>query len=191
MRIQYGLPLLILYTFLILDVYGQEKISTDHPSIEELGIKIPLSPSVLVDESIQDKVKIEISLRKEKASPCEPIVVSVTATNVSQEIVTTQDSYLYEDFILEVKNSKGELANLTDFGRRFYNKSSTFHRYIIFDMNPSDCRTTQLLVNRLYDMTLSEKYQIRVKSTFRQNQQEKHTCCEVWSNTVDIEICDQ
>ena len=130
----------------------------------------------------------ELTLRVTKTqSKNQPLTVEFTIENVSKIELWLQETSAERDYALEVRDSRGQEAPLTERGRMLQNNKGEIFRNIVVKLRPSERKIDTIDVGSLYDLSQPGTYSLRatrraVKISSRTN----WTLVE--SNTVTFKI---
>lgn len=137
---------------------------------------------------VSEGFQLSAQLEKEWVGPCEPVILIVTLKNVSEKVLSLADSRPERDYEIVVKDEQGEETPLTTYGKNLMDSAGVFRR-VLLKMNAGQELQNRLLINRIYDMSISGTYSIIVKrNVFRQDGK---GFAEVISNTIKVEITEQ
>jgi len=110
---------------------------------------------------------LSVTLEKPEVSASEPVVIRVAVKNGSKESI----SYILElpekTFKLSVKDAKGREVPLTAYGKRLFGKRPQGESGTQgVNLKPGAKSEFRMLVNRIYDMTVSGTYTIVARRAF-------------------------
>ncbi|MBM4047809.1 MAG: hypothetical protein FJ279_22115 [Planctomycetes bacterium] len=126
-------------------------------------------------------------LEKEEIQACQPVALVVTLRNLSKDTLAFPESAPYRDYRLVVKDSNGREVPLTRYGKAIKDTEGEF-RLVVTDLPAhSELRAT-LLVNRYYDMTVTDTYSVSVRRDVLLKSRDR--VVEVLSNSVRVKITD-
>jgi len=143
------------------------------------------------DESIKDKpapyAKLSISVEKNSAYVCSPLNISFSITNTSSEkILSCPSSHPMRDFEFILKNEKGDDVEKTRYGKKFSEKKGFKYANKLNALKPKDEHKGTLMISRMFDLSVSEKYSVQLRRTIYHNRTPIHLV----SNEIVIEIKD-
>ena len=132
-----------------------------------------------------DGIRMTVAFQQPTAYVAEPILLNVTATNVSNRPKNYADTGIYNDFSFVVTDRKGAPVPQTLYGQLRLTSSGNNQSSMtgLRHLNAGQGITYSILVNALYDMTLAEAYHVTVKRKFSDT-----GLTETVSNTVEVEV---
>lgn len=134
---------------------------------------------------VSEGFQLSARLEKELVGPCEPVILVVVMRNASKGILSLAESSPERDYKFVVKDDQGASIPLTRYGKRLMDSTEEF-RLVTLKMKSQEEIRSEILINRIYDMTLSSTYSIIVKrNVFRQDGK---GLAEVISNVVKVKI---
>ncbi len=131
--------------------------------------------------------KLIAQLKKDLFKPGEPIILKVILKNISKKTHTIVVSGPERDYDIIVKDNKGAIVPLTKYGKRLMDNKGEF-RAIGKKIKSQKEIQINLLINRIYDMTISGTYSIKVERFVLEQNRKKFA--KVISNTVKIKVAD-
>lgn len=138
-------------------------------------------------------VQILLSSYKDTYNSCEPIILSITATNISDATVVflmppdfSENKFTYSIY----NNTQNMKSEVTSYGNMLY--QGHFPRGVsgyFLNFKPNDTYTKKFQIDRIYDMSLSGDYII--SASFACFDLASKTGSYPKSNTIQIRITDE
>lgn len=142
-------------------------------------ITVPISKSV-------GGFRITVAVQRQKFYVSEPVMLTVTTTNVSNKPQDYVFTGIYRDFSFVVTNQKGVNTPKTLYGQSCLgadNNNQQVGMAIFKRLEPGQQVTHTVPLNALYDMTLSGAYSITAKQRFS-----NIGSAEAVSNTLKVQV---
>ena len=136
-------------------------------------------------ENAKEKYFLSIKTEKEQYKPCESIYIDITLTNNSEKLLTIYETSNEKDYKVIVTDDKGKEINLTQYGENL-KELVIHHRMVVTKISTKESTRCRILINRLYDMTLSGEYVIKVKRSAENI--DGTDLIELESNTIKLKV---
>ncbi len=146
-------------------------------------------------KAVSDDKQVELLLTSDKDvyTPCEPIILSITATNITDSTMTffLPPSFGEDQFTFSVKNnSENKVSNVTSYGWALYKNlipGSLSGHFLKF--KPDDTYTKKFQIDRMYDMSMSGDYII--SASFACLDYKTSTASNPKTNSIQIKILNE
>jgi len=130
----------------------------------------------------------QLTLRVMRAqSKNQPLTVEFKIENVSKVELWLQETSAEKDYVLELRDSRGQEVPLTERGRKLQNNRGEIFRNIVFKLKPGERKVDLIDVGSLYDLSKPGTYSLRARRrAVKMGSRTKWT--QVESNTVTFKI---
>lgn len=86
----------------------------------------------------------------------EPVTLILTVKNESAMPIFFADSFASKDFRITVRNERGEIISLTEYGKRMKNRTSFSYRRV--NLESGKTRESKMGLDKVFDITVRGKY---------------------------------
>lgn len=130
-------------------------------------IAVSLLSALVISAGEQKPFSLSIETQPQTAKVGEEILLRVTLTNTSSSEIRFGEvpgdpppgEFVYK---IEVQDSKGQSARLTEYGRKFDSAVPARGSRVTHALQPGESLTDNVTLNKLYDFSRPDKYTVKV-----------------------------
>ena len=137
---------------------------------------------VAIDQVAKEVCCLSIKTEKEVFKPCEPIYGDISLNNNTEKPLVVYETSDESDYKLMIFDAKGKEVKLTQYLKTRMVK----HRLIVTKILTKDSKKCRILINRIYDMSLSGDYIIKVRRSIEKP--EGNGLIDMESQSIKVKI---
>ena len=129
---------------------------------------------------------LSLVIKQSQVKVHQPILVDFLIRNVTRKTLVLEETFPERQYEIVVKNSRGQIVELTERGRTLQNNKGQDYRVLPLKVNSGEEHKDTIDVASLYDLTVPGIYQ--VNATRRVPKLNSSLWTEVSSNTLTITV---
>ena len=130
------------------------------------------------------KYELSVKIKGDSAASGNPVLLTLTLRNNSEESVFVVDTGTVSDYKFEIKNAGGEVVQPSDRGRK--KLASTGFKRIVREVKPGQEISSEIDLGELFDLSAGAGYTLILKRNILMSDKEHSS--EIESNPIKIEL---